>query len=202
MLEPLRSRVLRVAQACYHSDLMVSTAGNFSARDPETGLIAITPSNFPYDTMKVEDIVVVDADEKVVEGEHKPSVDTDIHCFVYRRRDDVHGIVHTHSPYANAFGAVGKPILPVLGTVQALVGGEVPVTPFLHFGTPEAQETMLKALENRRAVVLGGHGITCVSRTIEFSHMIANFVEEGARVYFLALQIGDPKRVPTDVKRT
>ena len=59
MLEPLRARVLQVAQACYHSDLMVSTAGNFSARDPETGLIAITPSNHPYDSMKVEDIVVV-----------------------------------------------------------------------------------------------------------------------------------------------
>jgi L-ribulose-5-phosphate 4-epimerase len=201
MLEELRARVLKTAQTCAKSGLLVSTAGNFSARDAQTGLICITPGSYPYDIMKAEDIVVVDKDEKVVEGKLKPSSDTDVHCFIYRARDDIHGIVHTHPPYANAFGAVGKPILPLLGTVQALAGGEVPVTPFLHFGTKEAQQAMVEALKNRRAVILGGHGLTTVGRSIEMAYMVTQFVEEGARVYFIALQIGEPKRVPADVKR-
>ena len=75
------------------------------------------------------------------------------------------------------------------------------MTPFLHFGTQEAQEAILEALKDRRAVVLGGHGLTCVGRAIEMAHMVAEFVEEGARVYSIALQIGEPKRVPTDLKR-
>lgn len=202
MLEELRARVLKVSKACYASGLMVSTAGNFSARDPQTGLIAITPGSYPYEIMTPEDIVVVKDDMTVVEGKLKPSSDTDVHTFIYRGRPDVHGIVHVHSPYANAFGAVGEPVIPVLGTAQALVGGEIPVTPFLHFGTREAQEAMAKALQSRRAVILGGHGMTCIGRSIEMAHMVALFAEEGARVYYIALQIGKPIRVPTDIKRT
>lgn len=201
MIEELRTRVLRVAQSCYQEGQMVSTAGNFSARDPETGLIAITPSNYAYESMSPEDITVVDKDMKIIEGDRKPSSDTDVHTYLYRARDDIHGIVHTHSPYANVFGAVGKNILPVLGTMQMLAGGEVTVLPFTHFGTEEGQQAMVDALAERRAVVLGGHGLTCVHRTIETALMVSRFVEEGARVYWLALQIGDPIRVPEKISR-
>ncbi|MBI3742840.1 MAG: class II aldolase/adducin family protein, partial [Chloroflexi bacterium] len=122
---------------------------------------------------------------------------------IYRNRpQDVHGIVHVHSVYANAFGAVGKPIMPILGTAQALVGGEVPVTPFLHFGQDEAQKMMIEKLKDRRAVVLGGHGMTCIGRSIEMAYMVCQFAEENAKCYYVALQIGEPKRVPTDIKRT
>ncbi len=201
MIEGLRKRVLEVAPRCYRQGQMVSTAGNFSGRDPESGLIAITPGSYSYENMTPEDIVVVDADMKVVDGHLKPSSDTDVHTYIYRNRDDIHGIVHTHSIYANVFGALGKPILPVLGTVQALVGGEVPVLPFTHFGTEEGQRAMLEGLRERRAVVMGGHGLTCVAGTVELALKVSNFVEEGAQVYYRALQIGEPKRVPEKISR-
>ncbi len=203
MLEELKARVVRIAQTCDRAGLQVSTAGNFSARDPQTGLICITPGSYPYDIMKPEDIVVVDKDEKIIECKQglKPSSDTDVHCHIYRNREETFGIVHTHAPYANVFGVIGKPILPVLGTLQGLAGGEVRVTPYLHFGTEEAQTHMIEALKDRRAVVLGGHGLTCLGRTIEMAYMVTQFVEEGARVYWMALQVGQPQRVPADVKR-
>ncbi len=72
MIEGLRKRVLEVALRCYRQGQMVSTAGNFSGRDPESGLIAITPGSYSYENMTPEDIVVVDADMKVVDGHLKP----------------------------------------------------------------------------------------------------------------------------------
>ena len=201
ILEDLRKRVVRVAQQCYRRGRMVSTAGNFSARDPENGLVAITPSGYDYDIMSPGDVVVVDLDMNVVEGHLKPSSDTDVHTGIYREREDVLGIVHTHSIYANVFGALGKNIEPVLGTTQALAGGDVPVLPFTQLGTEEGQRAILDALKDRRAVVMGGHGLTCIGRSIEMALMVSDFVEEGAQVYYLALQVGQPKRVPNKISR-
>ena len=92
------------------NDLVRWTGGNVSARDPETGLVAIKPSGVRYEHLRPEQMVVVDLDGKIVEGDLKPSSDTASHLYIYRHRPDVGGVVHTHSRYATAFAAVGQPI--------------------------------------------------------------------------------------------
>ena len=201
LLEQLRARVIKSAQNCDRAGLTIGTQGNYSARDKETGLVCITPTNYPYESMKPEDIVVVKDDMTLVEGARKPSSDTDVHTFIYRSRPDVMGICHTHARYSNVFGAVGKDIMPVLGTGQQLAGGVVKVLPFTHFGTEEGQQSVVDALKDRRAVVLGGHGLTCIGPSIEVATMVNQMVEENAHVYWMALQIGQPIRVPEKITR-
>lgn len=201
LLEQLRARVIKSALSCASNGLTIGTQGNYSARDKETGLICITPTSYAYEMMKPEDVVVVKDDMTLVEGARKPSTDTDVHTYIYRARPDVMGICHTHARYSNVFGAIGKDIMPVLGTGQQLAGGVVKVLPFTHFGSEEGQKSMIDALKDRRAVVLGGHGLTCIGPSIEVATMVNQMVEENAHVYWMALQIGTPIRVPEKIAR-
>ena len=108
------------------SNLVTWTSGNVSIRDKETGYVVIKPSGVMYEDLTAEDMVVLDLDGKIVEGNQKPSSDTASHLYIYRHRPDVFGVVHTHSAYATAFAAIGKPI-PVYLTAQAdEFGGPIP----------------------------------------------------------------------------
>ena len=119
--------------------LAIYTWGNVSAFDPDTGVFAIKPSGIAYDTLKAEDMVVVDLEGKIVEGKLNPSSDTETHRILYREfihlafgaDVSMRGITHTHSAYAVAFAQARRPV-PVYGTTHADHGaGEIPCTDFM-----------------------------------------------------------------------
>lgn len=118
MLEGLKKRVFEANIALVKHGLVVLTWGNVSAKDAETGLIVIKPSGVPYDTMSVDDMVVVDKDGNKVEGELNPSSDLPTHLYLYKACPELGGIVHTHSTYATAFAQSGREITPY-GTTHA-----------------------------------------------------------------------------------
>ena len=108
--------------------LAMFTFGNVSAFDPGRGVLAIKPSGVPYNRLRPEDMVVVDLENRVVEGRLRPSSDTPTHTVLYQGFTDVRGVAHTHSPYAVSWAQAGKPI-PVLGTTHAdHLATEVPCT--------------------------------------------------------------------------
>src|SRR5687767_4774605 len=137
MLDELRERVLTAALEAYRQGLMTMTSGNFSAREGETGLVAITPSGWPYPSMRPDDLVVVSLDGSVVEGAHRPSSETPLHLGVYAARPDIHGIAHVHSVHANAVGTLGLAVPPIVGTLWKYVGGDLVTIPFRESGTAE-----------------------------------------------------------------
>lgn len=118
MLEGLKKRVFEQNIALVKHGLVVLTWGNVSARDSETGLVVIKPSGVPYDTMKAEDMVVVDLNGNKVEGNLNPSSDLPTHLYLYKEYPTLGGIVHTHSTYATAFAQSGREITPY-GTTHA-----------------------------------------------------------------------------------
>ena len=118
MLEKLKQRVFEQNIALVKHGLVVLTWGNVSARDPETGLVVIKPSGVPYEAMKAEDMVVVDLDGNIVEGNLRPSSDLPTHLYLYREYPSLGGIVHTHSTYATAFAQSGREII-AYGTTHA-----------------------------------------------------------------------------------
>jgi L-ribulose-5-phosphate 4-epimerase len=118
MLEKIKERVLEANLALVKHQLVVFTWGNASERDPETGYVVIKPSGIPYDQMKAEHMVVLDASGKQLEGDMKPSSDASTHLELYRSFKGLGGVVHTHSPWATSWAQAGKPI-PVYGTTHA-----------------------------------------------------------------------------------
>ncbi|MBQ6577524.1 MAG: L-ribulose-5-phosphate 4-epimerase [Bacteroidales bacterium] len=118
MLEELKEKVCKANLDLVKHGLVIFTWGNVSAIDRESGLVVIKPSGVSYDNMKPSDMVVVDLDGKVVEGDLNPSSDTPTHLVLYKAFKNIGGVVHTHSTYATAWAQAGKDI-PNIGTTHA-----------------------------------------------------------------------------------
>lgn len=118
MLEKLKKEVYDANMELPRRGLVTYTWGNVSGIDRESGLFVIKPSGVDYDQLKPEDMVVVDLDGNVVEGNLNPSSDTETHRILYRTYPEIGGIVHTHSPYAVAWAQAGRDI-PAYGTTHA-----------------------------------------------------------------------------------
>jgi L-ribulose-5-phosphate 4-epimerase len=128
MLEAMKQRVYEANMALPAHNLIKFTWGNVSEIDREHGLFVIKPSGVDYDDLRPEDMVVVDLDGNVVEGDLNPSSDTETHRVLYREFPDIGGIVHTHSPWAVSFAQANVDI-PAAGTTHAdTFYGDVPVS--------------------------------------------------------------------------
>lgn len=197
-LKDLRGELARYAKKMYDSGLVRATQGNLSARDPESGLICITPSGADYQTLTTEDIAVVDEQGKVVEARWQPSVEAPLHLHILRQRPDVQCVMHTHSLYASAFGVVHKPIPMILGESASCLGGEVPVAPYRTSGTIEFAEQVAETLGDGSAVIWGNHGAMVVGASLAQAFSIAHALEDTAHIYFIAKQLGDPIPLPKE----
>ena len=118
MLEKLKVQVLHANLDLVKHGLVIFTWGNVSAIDRGTGLVVIKPSGVTYEKMKAKDMVVVNLDGEVVEGNLKPSSDTATHLLLYRKFENIGGVVHTHSEWATSWAQAGLPI-PAIGTTHA-----------------------------------------------------------------------------------
>jgi len=128
MLEQLKEDVYQANVDLVKHGLVIFTWGNVSGIDREKELVVIKPSGVDYDHMKPEDMVVVDLEGKVVEGNYKPSSDTATHVILYKNFEDIGGVVHTHSEWATIWAQSGKPV-PPLGTTHAdYFYGSIPCT--------------------------------------------------------------------------
>lgn len=128
MLEEMKKSVFEANRLLKDSGLIVLTWGNVSQIDRESGYVVIKPSGVSYDAMRAEDMVVVDLEGNVIEGDLKPSSDLPTHLELYKAFPEIGGITHTHSRWATVFSQAGAPI-PALGTTHADVFyGPVPVT--------------------------------------------------------------------------
>ena len=145
MLENLRQELWQLHLELPKNNLVTWTGGNVSGRDPQSGLVVIKPSGIRYEDLQPEHMVVVDLDGKIVEGTLKPSSDTASHLYIYRQRPDVNGVVHTHSPYATAFAALGRPIPVYLTALGDEFGGPIPCAGFALIGGEEIGKLVVDA---------------------------------------------------------
>ena len=198
MLEALRKSVWEANVALPKEGLVTWTSGNASGRDPETNLMVIKPSGVLFEDLTPEDLVVVDMNGNVVEGEHGPSSDTATHLWVYRNRDDVHGMVHTHSNYASAFAVVNKPIPVVLTAIADEFGGPIPCGGYASIGGKEIGEEILRSIGNSVAILMKNHGVFTIGKSVQKALKAAIMTEDVAKTVWLALQIGVPDELPPE----
>ncbi|MBN8882217.1 L-ribulose 5-phosphate 4-epimerase [Salana multivorans] len=195
MLDELRRDVLKANLALPRLDLVTWTSGNVSARDPETGLVVIKPSGLQYDEMGVDDLVVVDLDGAVVHGYRGPSSDTLSHLGVYRHRADVGAVVHTHSPYATAWAAIGEPIPCCLTAMADEFGGDVPLGGYARIGTAEIGEEIVRSIGISPAIIMRQHGVFTIGSSLDKALQAAVMVEDVARTVAIARGLGTLARL-------
>ena len=198
MLEELKKRVFEQNISLVKHGLVVLTWGNVSAKDEETGLVVIKPSGVPYNTMKVEDMVVVDIEGNVIEGRYRPSSDLPTHLYLYKQYTTLGGIVHTHSTYATAFAQSGREIT-AYGTTHAdAFYGNVPCARELtdeeideayEQNTGKVIAEAISDVEAIPAMLVKNHGVFTWGSTPEKAVENAITLEEVAKMALLTEQL-------------
>jgi len=202
MLEQIREQLYQLHLELPKNNLVTWTGGNVSARDPETGLVAIKPSGVRYEDLRPEHMVVVDLDGVIVEGDLSPSSDTASHLYIYRHRPDVGGVVHTHSAYATAFAALGRPIPVYLTAMADEFGGPIPCGAFALIGGEEIGKVVVESIGSSVACLLKNHGVFTIGKHAAAAVKAAVMTEDVARTVWLALQLGQPQEIaPENVEK-
>lgn len=197
-LPELRLAVCQGNRQLPAAGLVTWTSGNVSGRDPATGYIVIKPSGVRYEALTPENMVVMDVDGRVIEGDLRPSVDAPTHCYVYRHRPDVQGMVHTHSTFATAFAAVGRPIPVVLTAIADEFGGPIPVGAYAQIGEEQIGQEIVRSIGASCAILMKNHGVFTIGASVEAAVKAAVMTEDVARTVFYALQLGQPEEIPPE----
>jgi len=191
--QELREEVARVAKALIRTGLVTGTSGNVSARTPE-GNVLVTPSGVDYEVLGPEDVVLVDLDMNVLEGTLVPSTETPMHTGIYKARQDVDAVVHTHSRFATTLACLGWEIPPVHYMLTTLgPDGRVPLAPYTLYGTEELADHAANALGGSHyACLLRTHGTIAVGESADKAFSRTVVLEEMAEVYYRARLAGEP----------
>lgn len=187
----LRVKLVAAARKLVAMGVSPATSGNVSVR-VEGGFI-VTPSGTAYDSLHPDDLVFLGPNGEAGGGQREPSTEWRIHRDIYAAFPAAGGVVHVHSPFATTLACLRRPI-PAFHYEVALAGGtDIPCAGYATFGTQELSDLALAALKDRRACLLANHGAIAWGESLEAAAMLAERVEFLARVYWQALQAGEPE---------
>lgn len=186
-----RKAIVTFGNKMLSAGLTTGSGGNLSYFNRKKNLIAITPSGIEYPDMAPHDILVLDPEGAIIDGDHKPSSETGFHLALYKTRPDVCSVVHTHSTYATTFACLNREI-PAVHYLVGFSGNKVPLAPYATFGTMELALAVTGAIENYNAVLLANHGLVAVGTTLVRAFNTAEEIELVARLCFQAETIGKP----------
>jgi L-fuculose-phosphate aldolase len=183
--------------------LVEGTSGNISGRLPD-GLVCLTPSSVAYDTMTLDDLVVVDLDGTVVEGTRPPTSEKDLHLATLGRYPELGAVIHTHAVYATMFALAREPIPAVIEEVVVYLGGDVPCCEYKGTGTADLGAEVASRLADRGAALLANHGLVTCAASPERALHNAALAERTAKIVWGARAMGAtihplPDRVGTDM---
>jgi L-fuculose-phosphate aldolase len=199
--DEVRAQVLHVAKAIHAAGLVVGTAGNVSGRMPDGDTVCMTPSSLPYETMTLDDLVIVDLDgNKVGDAGGSPTTEKVLHLDCFKKYPEVGGVVHSHAPYASMFALVREPIPASIEEVVVYVGGDIPVCDYLMTGTDELGEEVSSKLGDRSAALVANHGLVCVGKSAEDALHASLVVERTAQIVWGARQLGTVAEIPAKVQ--
>ncbi|HHT7190687.1 TPA: L-fuculose-phosphate aldolase [Bacillus cereus] len=197
LLQKEREEIVAYGKKMISSGLTKGTGGNISIFNREQGLVAISPSGLDYYETTPADVVILNLNGEVIEGERKPSSELDMHLIYYRNREDINALVHTHSPYAKTIASLGWD-LPAVSYLIAFAGPNVRCAPYETFGTKQLAEAAFEGMIDRRAVLLANHGLIAGANHIKMAFTVAEEIEFCAQIYYQTKSIGEPKLLPED----
>jgi ribulose-5-phosphate 4-epimerase/fuculose-1-phosphate aldolase len=183
-----KKQIVDSAQALVRKGYLMATGGNVSLRLPGQNAFAITPSNYDYFKMTPEDVCLLDFDLRVVEGHHKPSVESAMHGVVYQARPDVNAIVHTHQAYVSALALIKAPIPALFDEQARFLGRSVDIIPYAPSGTGLLKNAVAKNVRNHNnAFMLQNHGALVFGHDMERAIHNVEILEKCALAYLLAI---------------
>ena len=172
--------------------LCPGTSGNLSVYDPDSGLMAITPSGLNYFETCPEDIGITDLSGNIVDGGLRPSSELNLHAAFYRAKPEARSVVHTHSVFCTTLGILGEPIRAVHFMIGAANSREIPLAPYVTFGTEELAEVAVRFCGGSKAVMLANHGLVTCGGSLADAFELAVTLEYVAQLQYRARCAGSP----------
>lgn len=186
----LRTALLDTSRRMVELGLNRGTAGNASVRCGSD--ILITPSALPVVEMTGQDMVLLDADGKLLQG-GKPSSEWRFHRDILKARPEIGAVLHMHSSFATTIACLGRDV-PAVHYHIAIAGGDsIRCTPYTIFGEQELSDLALEALHGRKACLLGNHGMIALGKDLKEALSVALEVEYLCEIYWRTLAVGEPR---------
>ena len=195
LMEKERLLLIEYGKKLVKAGLTKGTGGNLSIFDRKNGHVAITPSGIDFFEIQPEDIVIMDVDGNVIEGNRTPSSEWAMHVMPYKYRDDIDAVIHAHTMYATVMACLRED-LPATHYMIAVAGENVRVAKYATYGSPELAQNAFEAMKDRKAVILANHGILAGAIDLLNAFNIIEEVEYCAEVYTKAKAIGEPVVLP------
>ena len=197
MFEKEKKQMIEAALKMKEYHLISLTGGNVSMRVAEDKYL-VTPSGMYYETMKPEDIVLINGRCEVLEGKRKPSSDASALVYIFEHKKEVGAIVHTHQPYATAIGLNNDKLPACLVTIIDANHADVPVAPWTPSQDVGMGKLCVEYATDANAVIMKNHGVIACGADLEDALFGVVYLEEAAKTYVLARIMGEVEELPPE----
>lgn len=187
-----RQELILYGKKMSEQGLAPGTSGNLSVFLKEENLVLISPSGIDYFDLRPEDLVLIDLDGKIIEGDKKPSSEWFLHTSFYKNRDDIFAIVHTHSMYCACLAAMRMPILAVHYVLADASTNKVPCAPYERYGSKQLAEKAVETCREGKGVLLANHGLVSLGEDLKSAFNLAKTLEYVAEIQVRTMAIGRP----------
>ena len=188
----LRRDLVRFSRMLYRLGFMPGTSGNLSVRLDDRRLL-VTPTGVSKFLLKSADMVIVDLQGRQLDGYRKVTSEISMHVAVYRYRDDVTAVIHSHPPIATAFACVGRGLDEMLCQEAVMTLGAVPLATYATTGTDEVAASLVPFIPDHDAILMANHGAVSYGSTLLQAFQKMEIVEHLAQIALVAHQLGAPR---------
>ena len=188
--EKEREEVRQAGMKLDRYGLIALSGGNVSTRMP-SGEFLVTPSGMIYEDMVPADVLVLSGDGKVIEGERKPSVDTEALLYIFEKMPHINAVIHTHQPYATAVGLVADELPCIVTTLPNATRGAVKVCPFSSAASIDMGVQTVENCGDTLAVILKCHGVMALGSSLKEALYACIYLEEAAKTYIYARSVSE-----------
>ncbi len=197
LLEEERSTIVRYGRKLAEKGLTRGTGGNLSIYRRQEGILALSPSGMDYLAITPRDILVMDMEKRVLEGERVASSEYFMHRALYLGREDIDAVIHTHSTFATVLACLHWEI-PAVHYLVAHAGLNVRCARYATYGTAELAQNAFQAMRDRKAVLLANHGLLTGGADLETAFNVVEQIEFAAELYYRSRLSGDPAILPQE----
>jgi L-fuculose-phosphate aldolase len=188
----LRRDLVRFSRMLYRLGFMPGASGNLSVRLDDRHLL-VTPTGVSKFLLRSADMVIVDLQGRQLDGYRKMTSEVSMHLAVYRHRDDVTAVIHSHPPIATAFACVGRGLEEMLCQEAVMALGVVPLANYATTGTEEVAASLVPFIPDHDAILMANHGAVSYGRTLLEAFQKMEIVEHLAQIALVAHQLGAPR---------
>jgi L-fuculose-phosphate aldolase len=190
----LRSELVYYSRQCYKNRFLAATDGNLSVRTQKNTIIT-TASRTCKGNITRQDLVEVDFNFKIINGKGNPSTELKLHRFIYRERDDINAVVHTHPVFATAFAVSGNALDKNIFPELVINIGCVPLAPYGSPSTEELPGSISKFVKKSKAILLANHGLVAFGESLEEAYYITEKVDRAAEIIIYSRLLGGEKQL-------